>query len=67
MTTSQLVKVIQAALKNEIKTIERIEFNDSSIFLRMDDKIYFITVQEHKPVDASVRTFNPQPKPEGKK
>jgi hypothetical protein len=67
MSINQLVKIIQAALMGEIKVIERIEADDNSIFLKVDDKIYLISIQERMPVNISVRTFNPQPKPEGKR
>jgi asparagine N-glycosylation enzyme membrane subunit Stt3 len=52
---------------DEIKVIEHIEADDNSIFLKVDDKVYLITIQERMPVNISTRTFNPQPKPEGKK
>jgi hypothetical protein len=67
VSISQIVKIIQAALMGEIKVIERIEADEDSIFLKVDEKVYLITVQERMPVNVSVRTFHPQPKPEGKK
>jgi hypothetical protein len=66
MDTSQLVNIIKTALI-EIKDIDGIEADNNSIFLKADDKVYLITVQERMPVNVSVRTFNPQPKPEGKR
>jgi hypothetical protein len=67
MSTNQIVKIIQAALMGEIKVIELIEADDDSIFFKADGKIYLITIQERIPVNVSIRTFNPQPKPEGKR
>lgn len=67
MNTDQIVKIIQSALTSEIKVIEHIEADDNSIFLKVEDKTYFIMVQERMLVNVSVRTFNPQPKPENKK
>lgn len=67
MNANQIVTIIKAALTNEIKVIDRIEEDNSTIFMKVEDKVYLITVQERKPVNISVRTFNPQPKPEGKK
>lgn len=66
MNANQIVQLIQTALTGEIK-VDRIEADNSSIFLKVDDKVFLITVQERKPVNISMRTFNPQPKPEGKK
>jgi hypothetical protein len=67
VSIGQIVKIIQDALSGEIKGIERIEADNGSIFLKVDDKVYLITIQERVPVNVSVRTFNPYPKPEGKK
>jgi asparagine N-glycosylation enzyme membrane subunit Stt3 len=64
MNANQIVTIIQTALKNEIKVIERIEEDNSTIFMKVEDKVYLITVQERMPVNISLRTFNPQPKPE---
>lgn len=66
MDISKIVQLIQTALIGEIK-VEHIETDNASIFFKVDDKIYLITIQERMPVNVSVRTFNPQPKPEGKK
>jgi hypothetical protein len=62
----QLVQIIQTALVGEIKGAY-IEADDNSIFLKIDEKIYLIVIHEKAPVNLSVRTFNPQPKPIGRK
>jgi hypothetical protein len=64
MNINQVIKIIQSALTSEIKVIERIEEDNDTIFMKVEDKVYLITVQERVPVAISLRTFNPQPKPE---
>ena len=65
----ELADVTQAILKalEGFKDIERVESDKSSIFFMSNGKSYFITLREHIPPPIYLRTFNPQPKPEGKK